>query len=86
LDQWINADPHFTYIKPKAGTTAFIKLNFDMPSYDFCLKLLKEAGVLVLPGSVMEMEGFIRIGYAYEAKQLRVGLEKISEFTRDLLK
>jgi len=85
LDKWINIDPNFTYIKPKAGTTAFIKLNFDMPSYDFCLKLLKEESVLVLPGSVMEMEGFIRIGYAYEAKQLQVGLEKISKFTRKLL-
>jgi len=86
LDQWINADPNFSYIKPKAGTTAFVKLNFDMPSYDFCLKLLKETGVLVLPGSAMDMEGFIRIGYAYEAKLLQTGLDKISEFTRDLLR
>ena len=85
LDKWVNSDPNFTYVKPKAGTTVFVKLNFDMPSYDFCQKLLKETGVMVLPGSVMDMEGFIRIGYAYEAELLTIGLQKISEFTTKML-
>ena len=85
LDKWVNADPNFSYVKPKSGTTAFVKLNFDMPSRDFCLKLLESTGVLILPGSAMRMEGFFRIGYAFEARQLEIGLEKISQFTRELL-
>jgi len=84
LDDWVNSDPNFSYIKPKGGTTAFIKLNFGVPSNDFCLKLLDETGVMILPGSVMGSEGFVRIGYAFEAKQLEAGLEKISEFTKRL--
>jgi aspartate/methionine/tyrosine aminotransferase len=85
LDSWVNSDKNFSYIKPKGGTTAFIKLNFDIPSTDFCLKLLKETGVLILPGSVMETEGFVRIGYAFETELLKTGLEKISQFTKKLL-
>jgi len=85
LDNWINSDPNFSYVKPKGGTTAFIKLNFDMPSYDFCLKLLNDTGVMILPGSVMDVEGFIRIGYAYEPDLLKIGLDKISEFTKKIL-
>ena len=85
LDKWVNSDPNFSYVKPMGGTTAFIKLNFDVPSNDFCLKLLEKTGVLILPGSVMDVEGFVRIGYAFERELLETGLEKISEFTRDFI-
>jgi hypothetical protein len=40
---------------------------------------------MILPGSVMDMEGFVRIGYAFEPALLKTGLEKISEFTKKLL-
>lgn len=85
LDDWMNSDPNFSYIKPRGGTTAFIKLNFDYPSNDFCVKLLEKTGVLILPGSVMDTEGFVRIGYAYEPELLKAGLDQISEFTKGLL-
>jgi len=85
LDDWVNSDPNFSYIKPKAGTTAFVKLNFDIASSDFCLGLLDETGVMILPGSAMDVEGFVRIGYAFEPKQLKIGLEKISQFTKEWL-
>jgi len=85
LDNWVNNDPNFNYVKPKAGTTAFVKLNFDIPSEEFCLGILKEKGVLIVPGKAMDMEGFIRIGYAYEAKLLQTGLDMISEYARKLL-
>ena len=85
LDNWINSDSNFSYIKPKGGTTAFVKLNFNIDSMDFCLKLLHETGVMIMPGSAMEMEGFVRIGYAFEANLLKTGLEKISRFTKQLL-
>ena len=85
LDNWINSDPNFSYVRPKGGTTAFVKLNFDVPSRDFCLKLLAETGVMILPGSAMDVEGFVRIGYAFAPELLKTGLEKISEFTRKLI-
>jgi len=85
LDEWIHLEPHFSYVKPQAGTTAFIKMEFDMPSFDFCQQLLRETGVMLVPGSAMGMEGFVRMGYAYEPVLLSTGLEKISEFTNKLL-
>ena len=85
LDQWVHSEPNFSYVKPKAGTTAFLKMEFDMPSFDFCQKLLRETGVMLVPGSAMQMEGFVRMGYAYEPVLLSTGLERISEFTKELL-
>jgi aspartate/methionine/tyrosine aminotransferase len=84
IDNWVKSDPNFSYIKPNGGTTAFIKMNFNYPSMDFCVKLLHETGVMVLPGAAMDMEGFFRVGYAFEPDLLITGLNKISEFTKKL--
>ena len=73
-----------SYIKPKAGTTALLKYNLDMPSRDFCVQLLEKTGVMFTPGSVMHMEGWLRIGYANDPEILRCGLAKVSSFLSDL--
>jgi aspartate/methionine/tyrosine aminotransferase len=80
LDEWVQQEPKLTYIRPKAGTTAFIKYDLDMPSEDFCKKLLEEKGVMLVPGRALHMEGYLRIGYAYSPSVFKIGLEKISEF------
>ena len=84
LDAWVAAEPAISYIKPKAGTTALLKYDFDMPSRDFCIRLLQETGVMFTPGSVMEMEGWLRIGYANSPQILREGLARVSTFLATL--
>ena len=39
LDDWIKENPHFFYTKPKAGTTALVYYDFDIPSYEFCKRM-----------------------------------------------
>lgn len=85
LTDWVAHDDNYDIIPPKGGTTAFIKMNFDLPSHDFCVNLLNDTGVLVLPGSAMDMEGYIRVGYAYETEALKKGLEIISAYTKTCL-
>lgn len=82
LDDFINNEPHLSYVKPKGGTTAFLKYDFDMPSVEFCEKLLKETGVMLLPGSALDCEGFVRIGYCNSPEIEKEGMEKISEFLK----
>lgn len=84
LDQWVNKEEKISYKRPKAGTTAFLKYDFDIASVDFCEKLLEEKGVMLVPGSALHTEGFLRIGYAYSPTQLKIGLEKLSEFIANL--
>jgi aspartate/methionine/tyrosine aminotransferase len=57
-----------------------LKYDLDLPSRDLCVRLLDETGVLLTPGSTIDMEGWIRIGYANDPEILRQGLEKVSEF------
>jgi aspartate/methionine/tyrosine aminotransferase len=84
LDEWVSNEPSICYVKPKSGTTALLKYDFDMTSWDFCVELLKATGVMLSPGSVLDMEGYLRIGYANNPQILRQGLAKMSEFMADL--
>jgi aspartate/methionine/tyrosine aminotransferase len=84
LDAWVSREPAISYLKPKSGTTALLKYAFDMPSREFCVRLLESKGVMFTPGSAMDMEGYIRIGYANNLEVLKEGLRKTSEFLADL--
>lgn len=82
LEKWVQNEPLISYVKPKGGTTAFLKYDIDMPSKDFCIKLLKETGVMLLPGSALDVEGYLRIGYCNNPEITRKGLEEISKFLK----
>lgn len=82
LDAWIEKEPRLSYVKPKSGTTAFVRVDAKTPSWDFCVALLEKTGVMFVPGSAMDCEGYLRIGYANNREVLVAGLEKTSEFLR----
>jgi aspartate/methionine/tyrosine aminotransferase len=82
LDDWVSNEPLISYVKPKSGTTAFLKYDMDMPSEELCKKLLDETGVMLLPGSALDMEGYLRVGYANTPSIIETGLEKFSKFLK----
>jgi aspartate/methionine/tyrosine aminotransferase len=84
LAAWVEGEPRISWVTPQGGTTALLKYHFDMPSAELCLRLLEETGVMLLPGSAMDMEGYVRIGYANQPEILRAGLGRISEFLATL--
>lgn len=83
LDNWINSQPHFSYIKPHGGTTALIHYDFDMSSKVLCDRLAKEKGVFLTPGFCFEEEHCFRVGFCKDIDVLRQGLQKISEFVSE---
>ena len=48
------------------------------------MQLLAETGVMMTPGSVMHMEGWVRIGYANYPEILSAGLKQMSGFLANL--
>jgi aspartate/methionine/tyrosine aminotransferase len=80
LDRWMATQPHLGWVKPRSGTTALLQLKLPTPSRDFCVALLEETGVMLTPGSVMEMEGWLRMGYANHATVLEEGLTRLGGF------
>jgi aspartate/methionine/tyrosine aminotransferase len=84
LDEWVNNEPLISYVKPKAATVALLKYDVDMPSRDFCVALLESKGVMFTPGSALDMEGYVRVGFANNPEVMKVGLAKVSEFLAEL--
>ena len=86
LEEWVNSEPHLSFVKPEAGTTALVYYDYDIDSYDFCIRMMETEGALVTPGDAFEEPKSMRIGYAYSdnVDDLREGLAAISRFMRTL--
>ena len=80
LSDWVGAEPLISWVKPRSGTTAALRYGINMPSERLCIRLLEETGVMLTPGSALDMEGYLRIGYANAPAILREGLSRMSEF------
>ncbi len=82
LESWVASEPLVSWIKPESGTTALLKYDLPMTSEQFCISLVKETGVLFTPGAALQMEGYVRIGYANNPQVLTEGLQRVSGFLR----
>ncbi|KAJ6187252.1 hypothetical protein N7519_002160 [Penicillium mononematosum] len=79
------------WIKPQAGTTAFVRFNkMGKPIDDvaFCEMLQERTGVMLVPGSLCfgvgeDFKGYVRIGYVNETEVLEQGLDALSKFMED---
>ena len=75
--------------EPKGAFYLFPDIRqFGMTSDDFALKLLNEKKVVVVPGNAFgeSGNGFIRISYAYSIENLKIALNRIDEFLKELKK
>jgi aspartate/methionine/tyrosine aminotransferase len=77
-----------SWIRPGAGTTAFIRFSRDGRPVDdvaLCELLMRKLGLLVVPGSKcfgQEFQGYVRIGYLSETEVLQAGLAVLREFMK----
>lgn len=81
LEKWIyKHDEYCSWIKPVAGTTAFLKFSVDGRPIDaavFCQQLQEDTGVMLLPGICFgeEYKDYVRVGYVNKTDILKDGLE-----------
>ena len=82
------------WVRPVAGTTAFIKFSkMGSPIDDvaFCEALNEQKGVMLVPGSTcfgdgFNFKGFVRLGFCCETPVLEQGLLHLTEFMKDEFK
>jgi aspartate/methionine/tyrosine aminotransferase len=53
----------FEWVKPNASPIGFVRLKPDRDVYTFCEEVVRDSGVLLLPGSVYDQPRHIRFGY-----------------------
>ncbi len=78
ITSWCKSEPKVHMVIPQGGTTAFVKYDIPMSSCDLCKKLQQETGVMILPGETLELDKYLRIGYANNFEQLKKALEIFS--------
>ncbi len=73
--------------KPRGAFYVFPKItSTGLASREFCLQLLREKKVAVVPGSAFGAcgEGHVRCSYATALDQIKIALERIAQFCGDL--
>lgn len=80
LTDWLSQENLVHCVIPKAGTTVFAGYNYPLSSEVLCKNLQEETGVMVLPGSTMEMDKYLRIGYGNNFEKLKIALKVFSDF------
>lgn len=72
-------------VHPAGAFYAFPSIErFGMPSEEFCLRLIEEAGVALVPGSCFSAEGFVRLSYCCSMESIETGLDRLERFVRGL--
>jgi aspartate/methionine/tyrosine aminotransferase len=77
-----------SWVKPHAGTTAFLQVKLDgkpVDDVEFCKDLLRETKVMLVPGSKCfgdgdDFKGYVRMGYVCETDVLREALAKLGDY------
>lgn len=82
LKEWVEKEPRVSLVFPKHVSTSFIRLDIPMDIEEFCIKLLKEKGVLLVPGNRFDVPGHARLGYCTHTHILKEGLKGLSEYLR----
>jgi aminotransferase len=73
--------------EPKGAFYAFPSIkSTGMTSEEFCEKLLYSKKVAVVPGTAFgeSGEGFIRASYCYSVEHIKVALQRIEEFLKEI--
>ncbi|MFT9597664.1 aminotransferase A [Mesobacillus sp.] len=72
-------------IKPDGAFYFFVKIPVsNISSFDFCMELVNEAKLAVVPGSAFSKfgEGYFRLSYAYSMDTLKEGLDRLEGYLR----
>ncbi|MBP3821655.1 aminotransferase [bacterium] len=83
LSDWMSSELHVHAVIPNGGTTAFIGYDLSVNSDELCKKLQQDTGVMILPGSTMEYDKYLRIGYGNNHEILKKGLEIFSQWLKN---
>ncbi len=80
---WVASEPRVSVVMPQAVSTSFPKLDISEDVESFCIRLLKEEGVLLVPGNRFDMPGHVRLGYCAQEPVLREGLSRLSKALKE---
>lgn len=77
--RWVEAHREFVdWVRPKGGVTTFVRMHGVADVDEFCHRLGREHGVMVVPGSCFNQPGHMRLGFGGPTADLEEGLARVS--------
>jgi aspartate/methionine/tyrosine aminotransferase len=84
--EWIQSfNGAITWREPQAGAIALIKYNADVPSVEIAERVRARQSTLIVPGSHVGLEGYLRIWIGGREEFLREGLRRIGKELKQIL-
>ncbi len=74
-----------SFPRPEGAFYVFPDIRpYGMSSRDFCLRLIREGGLALIPGSCFGCEGHARLSYCYGDSRLAEGLDRLEAFLKEV--
>jgi len=78
IEDWVSGlGEGFSFRAPEAGAIFFLRYPGDYPSSELCERIRQRQNTLIVPGSQLGMEGYVRIWLGARPEYLREGLSRV---------
>lgn len=78
MQEWVRGFGDFlTFREPRAGALCLMKYESPTPSFELCERIRVQQSVLIVPGSHLGLEGYIRVWLGGKPEFLNEGLRRI---------
>lgn len=78
--EWVaSLDGRLSFRDPEAGAMVLVKYEGDIPSYELCEGIRQNRSVLIVPGSHLGLEGYVRIWIGGKPDYLTEGLRRVRQ-------
>jgi aspartate/methionine/tyrosine aminotransferase len=82
---WIEAHGSlFSHVPPAAGAICYLRYALKVNSTELVERLRKEKSVLLVPGDMFGMDGYVRIGIGPPTEYLLAGLDRFDDLLREM--
>lgn len=78
VDRWLAAETRLSWSPPRAGLTGFVRLPTHVQDLAFCEHLRQRYDTQLVPGSMFESAGFVRLSFGIAADALEQALGHVS--------
>ncbi len=78
LSDWIESQQgRVKWVLPRGGVTGFVQFDGVTDIVDFCTFLLDNYGLLLVPGTCFNREGYARVSFGNNTAKLQEGLKRL---------
>jgi aspartate/methionine/tyrosine aminotransferase len=84
LERWLDVESRVQWVPPAAGITCFLRLPSFMSDTALCEHLRQRYDTQLVPGSMFEQPGFVRLGFGLDPTDLEQALKNVSSALDDL--